>query len=327
MTSRIYNWGFVAAGGMARAMARDLSFVRNARVHSVFSRTRASMQQFSNEFSGCKIISFLEELLADPQVDIVYISSPNQLHYSQAKLALEAGEPVLCEKPFTLNAGQLAELIEIARSRNVFLMEAMWIRWLPIIVKLRQVLTDRVIGEPRLLKASFHAQLSSAPDGRIYNLAMGGGSLLDLGIYPISFASLVFGGQPEEIVSHAKIGSTGVDEHFGAVFHYPAGMALVSAGVDGSAIDDISIHGEAGSIRLERPWKLNQLTIEPKSGRSEKITLPMQGKGYAYQATEMLTCLDAGLLESSVMPLDESLQIMQTLDKLRSQWHLSFPDE
>jgi predicted dehydrogenase len=327
MSSRIYNWAFVAAGGMARVMARDLSFAPNARVHSVFSRTQASMQEFSKEFGGCKMFSSLQELLNDSQVDIVYISSPNHLHYPQARLALEAGKPVLCEKPFTLNAGQLAELIEIAKSQKAFLMEAMWIRWLPIVVKLRQVLADGVIGEPHLLKASFHAQLSSVPEGRIYNLAMGGGSLLDLGIYPISFASMIFRQQPEEIASQAKIGQTGIDEHFGAVFHYPDGMALVSAGVDGSAIDDISIHGSAGSLRLEHPWKLSQLIVEPREGRSETITLPLQGKGYSYQATEMMACLDAGLLESPLMPLEESLQIMRTLDSLRIQWRLSFPGE
>jgi predicted dehydrogenase len=327
MSSRIYNWAFVAAGGMARVMARDLSFASNTRVHSVFSRTQASMQEFSKEFGGCRMFSSIDELLADSQVDIVYISSPNHLHYPQAKLALEAGKPVLCEKPFTLNAGQLAELIEIARSQKTFLMEAMWIRWLPIVVKLRQVLADGVIGELHLLKASFHARLSSAPEGRIYNLAMGGGSLLDLGIYPISFASMIFGQQPEEIASHAKIGPTGIDEHFGAIFHYPGGMALVSAGVDVSAIDDISIHGSAGSIRVEHPWKLRQLIIEPREGRSETITLPLKGKGYSYQAEEVMACLDEELLESPRMQLEESLQIMRTLDSLRSQWGLTFPGE
>ena len=327
MPKQIYNWAFVAAGRMAGSMANDLTLLPNARIYSVFSRTRESMLDFSRSFGGCKMFLSLEEILADPEVDIVYISSPNHLHFPQTKLALEAGKPVLCEKPFTLNALQLAELIEIARAKRVFLMEAMWIRWLPIVVRLRELIAEDIIGVPRLLKASFHAQLSPNPDGRIYNLAMGGGSLLDLGIYPISFASLVFHNQPKEIVSAAHIGPTGIDENFGAVFQYDNGIALVSAGVDGAFRDDISIHGFAGSIRIGHPWKLSRIIIGPREGESETITLPMEGKGYSYQAEEVMRCLDAGLLESQVMPLDESLQIMQTLDRLRNQWRLVFPGE
>jgi predicted dehydrogenase len=192
---------------------RDLSFASNARVHSVFSRTQASMQEFSKEFGGCKMFSSIDELLADSQVDIVYISSPNHLHYPQAKLALETGKPVLCEKPFTLNAGQLAELIDIAKSQKAFLMEAMWIRWLPIVVKLRQVLTDGVIGE-------LHFWLVFVlgfplPDGRIYNLAMGGG-LTGAWHLPNFIRVDDFRAQPEEIASPS--GQTGIDEHFGAIF-------------------------------------------------------------------------------------------------------------
>lgn len=326
MTKQIYNWAFVAAGKMAKAMANDLSFLPNAHIHSVFSRTQESSQDFSKSF-GCQMRSSLEEMLADPEVDMVYISSPNHLHFAQAKIALESGKPVFCEKPFTLNALQLAELIEIARAKRVFLMEAMWVRWLPIVVRLREILADDAIGEPRLLKASFHAHLSPNPIGRIYNLAMGGGSLLDLGIYPISFASMIFGQQPTEIASVVHIGPTGIDEHFGAAFQYVQGMALVSAGVDGVAQDDISIHGSTGSIRIHHPWKLGSMTIEPREGDAETITLVQQGRGYSYQAAEVMRCLDAELLESPVMPLNESLQIMQTLDRLRNQWDLVFPGE
>jgi predicted dehydrogenase len=193
---------------------------------------------------------------------------------------------------------------------------------------MRELLASQEIGEPRLLKASFHARLSSDPERRIYNLAMGGGSLLDLGIYPISFASLVFGKQPADIVSTSHIGKTGIDEHFGAIFKYDNNeMAIVSAGVDGRYRDDISIHGSTASIRLENPWKFSRLHLDPQEGERKTITLPLQGGGYSYQAAEVMRCLDASLLESPVMPLDESLAIMQTLDQLRAQWKLVFPNE
>lgn len=327
MADKIYSWAFVGAGGMAHAMARDLAAEPRARIHSVYSRTARSAKAFAAANGECKTCASLEELIADPGVDVVYINSPNNWHYSQTKLALEAGKAVLCEKPFTLNADELSELIEIARQRKTFLMEAMWVRYLPMVVKLRELLSAKSLGEIRLVRAWFHLQLPVVPEGRIYNLAMGGGSLLDVGIYPISFASMVMGGPPAAIGSQAKIGSTGVDENFGAVFHYEDGrMATVSAGVDGSYAEDVVIHGSQGSLRTP-PWKFSRFTLEKKTGEVETVELPAAGGGYVYQAQEVIRCLDAGLLESPVMPLDESLAIMQTLDSLRAQWGLSFPGE
>lgn len=328
MNSRIYNWGFVAAGGMARHQARDLVSSR-ATIHGVFSRTQESAAAFVAEFGG-QNYGTLEQMLADPAIDVVYISSPNQLHYPQAKLALEAGKAVLCEKPFTLNARQLSDLIRIARSRKVFLMEAMWIRCLPIILKLREVLQANTIGEIRLARAAFHLELPFDPTGRIYNLEMGGGSLLDLGIYPISFISMLFGAQPDQIVSHAQMTETRVDAHFGSVFHYPNGaMAAVSAGVDGLFVEDIVIQGTLGKIVVSghRGWKLSSFSLQVRDRDAELIELPHLGTGYLYQAEEVMRCLDEGKPESPVMPLDESLGIMQTMDKLRGQWNLVYPGE
>jgi dihydrodiol dehydrogenase / D-xylose 1-dehydrogenase (NADP) len=326
---KTYNWGFVAAGAMARNQARDLIESPRAKIYGVYSRTQQSADAFASEFGG-KVYSTLEELVADSAIDIVYISPPNQLHYPQAKLALEAGKAVLCEKPFTLNARQLAELIEIARSRKVFLMEAMWIRYLPVILKLRELLGNKVIGEIKLARAAFHLDLPINPSGRIYNPALGGGSLLDLGIYPISFVSMLLGAAPEKIASYAEMTETGVDAHFGAIFHYTNGaMASVSAGIDGQYVEDIVIHGTRGKIIVlgHRWWKLSALSVQMPNLDAETIELPHLGSGYLYQAEEVMRCLDNGELESPAMPLDESLGIMQTMDRLRSQWMFAFPGE
>lgn len=328
-SQKIYNWGFVAAGAMARNQARDLIESPRAKIQSVYSRTQQSAEAFAIEFGG-QVYSTLEAMLADPAIDIVYISSPNQLHYPQAKQALQAGKAVLCEKPFTLSSRQLAELIEIARRRKVFLMEAMWIRYLPIIIKLREILDKDTIGEIKLARAAFHLDLPINPTGRIYNIELGGGSLLDLGIYPISFVSMLYGAQPDEIVSHAQMTETGVDAHFGAVFHYPnGGMASVSAGVDGQYVEDIAIQGTRGKVVVQghRWWKLSTLSVQTPNQDAETIELPHLGSGYLYQAEEVMRCLDNGELESPAMPLNESLAIMQTMDRLRSQWQLSFPGE
>jgi dihydrodiol dehydrogenase / D-xylose 1-dehydrogenase (NADP) len=326
---KTYNWGFVAAGAMARNQARDLAESPRAKIYGVFSRTQQSADAFSNEF-GSRTFSTLEEMLADLTIDIVYISSPNQLHYPQAKQALEAGKAVLCEKPFTLNGRQLADLIEIARRRKVFLMEAMWIRYLPVIVKLRQILDQGAFGEIKLARAAFHLDLPVNPTGRIYNPDLGGGSLLDLGIYPISFVSMLLGAAPDQIVSHAQMTATGVDAHFGAVFHYVNGsMASVSAGIDGQYVEDIVIQGTRGKIVIlgHRWWKLSTLSLQLPDRDPETIELPHIGSGYLYQAEEVMRCLDNGEFESPVMPLAESLAIMQTMDRLRLQWKFAFPAE
>jgi dihydrodiol dehydrogenase / D-xylose 1-dehydrogenase (NADP) len=329
-TEKTYNWGFVAAGGMARNQARDLLQSTRNKIYAVQSRTEESSRAFAKEFGG-KVYLTLEEMLADPQIDIIYVSSPNQLHHPQTKLALQAGKAVLCEKPFTLNAVELADLIATAREHKVLLKEAMWIRTLPVIVKLRQMLAAGAIGELRQSHASFHIDLPYNPAGRIYNLAMGGGSLLDVGIYPMAFTSMLFGGeQPTEIVSQAELAPTGVDKHFGAVFSYPGGrMAHVSSGVDGLFPEDIVAHGTAGKlvVSAHKWWKLSRFSIQHGDAAPEIIDMPYPGGGYLYQAEEMARCLDEGLLESPAITLAESLAIMTTLDRLRNQWGLIYPGE
>lgn len=328
MAEKQYRWGFVGAGWMARAMAEDLAFVGRAAVHSVVAQTDASAKAFGRDF-GARACASLEELVGDEDVDVVYVNTPNHLHYPQAKAALEAGKAVLCEKPFTLNARELEELIQIAREKKLFLMEAMWVRFLPAVVRLREDLAAGAIGEPFWLRANFHTRASVEASNRFYNLAMGGGALLDLGIYPISFVSMVMGGQPKKIQTAAQIGETGVDEHFAAVFQYEEGaMASISAGFDGFFKDDVLIVGRQGRIGAERVdgWALERYQIE-RDDKVEAVEVRRLGRGYGYQAEEVVRCLDAGSLESEVMPLDESLAIMDTLDRMREDWGMVFPGE
>lgn len=322
------RWGFVGAGWMARAMAADLAAVPGCRVYSVTARSRQSAEDFGRQ-AEAKVASSLESLLEDDELDLVYITSPNHLHFSQAKLALEAGKPVLCEKPFTLNAPQLAELVDLARTRGLFLMEAMWVRFLPAVVRLHSLVAEGRIGDPTWLQASFHSKPPREPGNRFYNLGMGGGALLDLGVYPISFASMVFGGPPQHVTSSVRLSETGVDERFGALFEYVGGgRAALSAGFGGYFEDQIVLQGTQGQIRIPRfeGWKLDRLFVDTQ-GAVEELREPIDGRGYGYQAAEVVRCLEAGLLESLSMPLDESLTIMKTLDNLRAQWGMAFPGE
>lgn len=321
------RWGFVGAGWMAYAMARDVAKLRGHRIHSIYSRSEGSRQQFGRDFRA-EVHASLESLLADDQFDLVYINTPNQLHYPQVKQALEAGKPVLCEKPFTLNAAQLGELIALARSRRLFLMEAMWVRYLPAMVRLRELLDEGTIGELTWMQASFHSKPEVDPNNRFFDPGLGGGALLDLGIYPISFASMVLG-KPKRIVSSARLAPTGVDEGFAAIFEYASGArANVSAGFGGYFEDEIVLQGTQGHLRVQRHggWKAARLVLEQVQ-RNRNLRFPLQARGYGYQALEAGRCLAQGKLESDIMPLDESLTIMETLDALRAQWGMRFPGE
>jgi predicted dehydrogenase len=285
---------------------------------------------FARQFGG-QTYDSLEAMLADVSIDVVYVSSPNNLHYLQTKAALEAGKPVLCEKTFTLSAAQLENLIAIARSKALFLMEAMWVRWLPVDVRLRQLLAEGAIGRPLQLQASFFSRPPIAADNRFYSPALGGGALLDLGIYPISFASMVFGRQPVSIQTTASLAETGVDQRFAAIFDYGDGcLAQVAAGFEQRMQSDIYILGSGGSVTIpldQGGWRRNRLLLTDAKGKTKTLRLPYKGSGYGYQAAEVVRCLKAGLLESEVMPLDESLGMMRTLDALRAQWGMRLPGE
>jgi predicted dehydrogenase len=250
------------------------------------------------------------------------------VHHPAAKLCLEAGKAVLCEKPFTVNAAEAAELIELARSRNVFLMEAMWTRFLPAFVKLRELLADRTIGEPRLLTADFGFEHNGGPEHRLFNPHLGGGALLDVGIYVCSLASMVFG-RPARIQSLANLGETGVDELAAITFEYDTGaIAQLNCAVRLNTPNEAMIAGTHGMIRMPAYWwKGEQLTVHCPGQPVETIDLPMSGNGYNYEAAEVMRCLRAGEIESLVMPHAETLAQIETLDAIRAQWGLEYPTE
>lgn len=326
--SKTYRWGIVGAGGMAQALAADLVYAPGCEVGGVFSRTPEAAQALARRFGG-RAYASLDALLADASIDLIYIASPNPLHYPQARAALQAGKPVLCEKPFTLNAIQLQDLIGLAGRQGLFLMEAMWTRWLPLQVRLRQLLAEGAVGQPMQLQAGFHSRPPAAADNRFYSPRLGGGALLDLGVYPLSLASQIFG-KPAEVISSVQLAATGVDEYFAAEFRYLSGAsAQLSAGFDGVRRQDIVLLGSQGELQItldQGGWKQRQLSLS-RNGRREIIDLPYLGNGYSYQAAEVLRCLEAGLTESETMPLAESLAILQTMDGLRAKWGLRYPGE
>ncbi|HJZ48053.1 MAG TPA: Gfo/Idh/MocA family oxidoreductase [Roseiflexaceae bacterium] len=322
------RWGILGTGNIASQFARGLAALDDAELVAVGSRTAGSAQAFGERFKVPHRHDSYEALANNPDVDAVYVATPHTLHKDNTLLSLRAGKAVLCEKPFAINAGQAESMIATARERGVFLMEAMWTRFLPHMVRLRELLTAQAIGELRMLQADFGFRTSFNPHSRLFDLALGGGALLDVGIYTVSLASMVFG-SPERVTSMAHLGATGVDEQSAMIFGYSGGqLALLSQAIRTNSPHEALFLGTAGKIRVHTSWwKAAPMTLSVDGRPDELIEVPAVGNGYNYEAAEVSRCLREGRGESSVMPLDETLAIMRTLDEVRAQWGLRYPDE
>jgi predicted dehydrogenase len=322
------RWGILGTGWMANEFALGLKHLSDAELVAVGSRTRESAQRFAEQHAVPRRHASYQALTSDPDVDVIYVATPNPLHKEHAVLCLESGKPVLCEKPFALNAHEAEHVIQVAREKKLFLMEAMWSRFFPLMTRLRQMLADGVIGDVQMLVADLSIHFDFDPADRRYSPALGGGALLDLGVYLVSFASMIMG-SPAEITSLAHMGRTSVDEQAGIVLRYDQGQVgtlYTSLRVD-SPVEAI-VMGTRGQIRLH-PWWIrpSKLTLSPAGEETTTVEMPYEGNGYQFEAAEVMACLRADKLESDLMPLDETLAIMQTLDAIRAQWGLTYPTE
>ena len=328
MEEKIIKWGILGTGAIASAFARDLVFAKNTEKTAVGSRTKESADKFAAEHGVSTAYGSYEELVEDPNVDAIYVATPHPFHKENVLSCLRAGKAVLCEKPFTINSGELEEIIRFARDRKLFLMEAMWTRFLPPIVKVREWIDSGKIGEVLLVKADFGFRAPWNPEGRLLNPALGGGALLDVGIYPVTFASMIFGTNPEKILSTAHIGETGVDEQFSILMSYPSGKtATLNGALRVGLTNEAYIHGTEGSIRIPSFHSAKSATLYQDGVELETFNDDRQFAGYAFEIEEVGKCLSQGLLESSVVPLDESLKIMNLMDEIRGQWGLIYPFE
>lgn len=322
------RWGILGTGAIAKQFATGLQSLPDAQLIAVGSRTAESAEHFAGRFNIPHKHASYAALAADPEVDAIYVATPHSLHRDMTELCLRHDKPVLCEKPFAINAHEAESMIRLARERGLFLMEAMWTRFLPLMVQLREILAAGVIGELRMLTSDFGFRTNVNPRSRLFDLALGGGALLDVGVYPISLASMLFG-VPERIVSMADLGETGVDEQAGIVLGYTgAKMALLATAIRTQTPMETLIMGSAGSIRIHSPsWCPTKMTITSADDEAQLIEIPYSGNGYNYEAAEVASCLRSGLSESPIMPLDETREIMRTLDAVRAQWNLRYPME
>ncbi len=323
-----FGWGILGAGNIARKFAADLAFAPGARLAAVGSRDAARAAEFAGETGAGRAHGNYGDLVADPDVEAVYVATRHPDHAAAALLCLEAGKPVLVEKPFTLNAPQARRVVAAARGRGLFCMEAMWTRFFPVMGAVRAALAGGAIGEPRMVLAHFGYRGPWDPRRRHLNPDDGGGALLDVGIYPVSLASMVLG-PVRKVCGLAHLGETGVDEQSAIVLGHDGGrLASLTCAVRTDTPHHADILGTGGRIRIHAPWwRPNRYTLCRPDGPDEDVEIPHGGAGYQFQVIEAMRCVRAGLVESPVMPLDESVRLMEVLDECRARWGLMYPGE
>ena len=323
-----FRWGIIGTGGIASAFATDLTLLPTVEIVAVGSRTQDGADSFGDRFAIPHRHASYEALANDPDIDAVYVATPHPAHFACTLLAIRAGKAVLVEKPFTLNGGEARELVAKARARGIFLMEAMWTRFLPHVVRIRQLIADNRLGEIRSLTADFGEHFAEDAAHRSYAPALGGGALLDLGVYPLSFASMLFG-RPDKITARSHPAFTGVDSQTSVILEYAGGrQAVLFTTLEGRTSNRASINGRDARIEIAGDFFApTTFQLIERDGVTEVHSIAHVGRGLRHQAAEVARCVHAGHTESPWMPLDESLAIMDTLDEIRRQIGLQYPTE
>ncbi len=326
--NKTFRWGIIGTGGIARAFALDLQRLPDHKIEAVGSRSTQKGHAFAAEFADCTSYGSYEEVVADPKIDAIYVATPHPSHVSNTLLALGAGKPVLCEKPFAVNAIEAKLMIDTAREKNLALMEAMWTRFLPHIKKVRQILSEGTIGEIICVEADHGQRLAALQIPRLMLPEFAGGALLDLGIYPVSFAHMVLG-VPAKVTASAAFSPEGVDSQTAAIFDYDSGaQAILSSNMISKTPCRAVISGTLGRIEIDRTfYSPAPMRVVLNDDSATDYPSEYQGHGLREQAIEFATLVRGGKTESSQMTLDETLNIMKSMDEIRRLIKLKFPFE
>ena len=322
------RWGILGTGRIAGKFAVALNYLEDAELYGVASRSEEKAANFSMEYSVSKQFHDYESLAADPDIDVVYIATPHSLHRDNCLMCLGHGKAVLCEKPFTINAMEAVTVIDFARKRQLFLMEAMWTRFIPAAIKFKELIEDNVIGDIQYLFAGGAILPDFDPDFYVFRKELGGGVLLDAGVYLVSLASWLLG-FPDRIQSAAKLSGRGVDDHDAILLEYNSGaIAGMYVSMRTKSRPDITVLGSKGKIYVHPPlFCPSRITLSLFDAEETEITLPIESNGYQFEIMEVNRCLREGKTESDVMPLDETLEIMRMMDGIREQIGLKYPME
>jgi len=347
--SKMYKWGILGAARIANKFAEGLKVLPNAEKYAVAARSLERAEAFKEKHDFVKAFGSYEEMLADPELDIVYIATINNLHFEHAMMCLDAGKAVLCEKPFASNRLQVEQMVNRAREKKVFLMEALWTRFIPSMIQLKAQVEEGAIGRPVLLQCNFGYILPFDPTNRFYDPALGGGTIPDIGIYPIFTAMYLFG-KPESIEVMSVPAPTTIDKTTSILFkHKKKEISLLASSVETNLDNEARVYGEGGYLKLHAkfhmPTRLTLYTNDEQeakiplikkigrkikqklhinNGQGKEIPLNFVGNGFNYEAAEVMDCLDKGLMESPNLPHNFSLDLMQVLDEVSRKAQESF---
>lgn len=323
------KWGIIGAGNISSSFATALNSLEEAEIIGVAARDVKRAKEFCAKYHGKRAYGSYEDLAKDPEIQVVYIGTLHPSHYENAKLCIEHGKSVLCEKPFTLNAKTSKELMDLAKEKNVFLMEAMWTKFLPVTKKVKEWIDTGKIGNLQYIRAAFGINLENEEDHRLFQLENGGGALLDLGIYPITYAIHMIGALPIQVKSSVIIGASKTDELNTVIMKFENDViANVASSSTATVGTDAMIIGNQGKIRVPNFWYAQEAFLEDLEGNLiDHYEEPHQTNGYEYEAMEVMKCIKLGKLESDIVPHKHTLDIMCIMDSLRREWGLIYPGE
>lgn len=321
------RFGILGAGGIAGRFMRDFHQAKDAQMQAVASRDMARARAFAQKWEIPTALDSYEALCQDPQVDVVYVATPHPMHLEHAMLAMRAGKHVLVEKPAGINAAEFEQMTACALENGVFLMEAMWTRFFPGTIQVRELLRGGEIGELRGMQASFSASIPENPPERLLALELGGGGLLDLGPYPIQYALDMFAAKPVRYQGYARTADTGVDTLCAINVEFPQGLAALMCGLEADAQPDATLMGTEGSIYVPDFYHPRRLHVRKRGEIERVMTFPYEEEGYAYEVQHVCECVRKGMTQSDLMPWSDSLEGLRIMDGLRADWGIRYPQE
>ena len=324
MTENGLRWGILGAGGIAKQQVSDMK-QHGFDIVAVAARDLAKAQAWADEMGVPTAYGSYEELAADPGIDAIYVATIHPAHAEGARIALEGGKHVLVEKPFTMDAAEARSIVELAASKNLVILEAMWTRWLPHMVRIREILAEGLLGDVRVVLAD-HDQNNGGND-RMRLLELGGGALLDLGIYPVSFAWDVLGA-PSSVQASGTLTEAGVDQETAIILGYPSGAhAVLQTQMTGTGPNRAAIVGTLGRIEIEPVWYnvVPFTRYDADNEVVERFDETVEGRGMHFQAAELERIVASGRLEGDILPPSETIAIMETLDTVRRIIGLTYP--
>ncbi len=323
----MFNWAIIAPGRIAQRFAKGLEAVEKANLYAVGSSNLERANEFAEKFNADRTFDSYADLANDPNVDAIYIANPHRFHFETALLCLQAGKPVLCEKPLTVNKKQAQTLIDTAKENNVFLMEALWSRFLPVWVQVKNWLAEGRIGEVKILSSMFGFNIPRDQADRLLNPELAGGVLLDMGVYNCSMSQFVMGSNPVSYTIEGYVGETGVDERVSATLNYGNNrISQFTCNFQADTNNEFVIYGTKGKIVVHQHfWDTTQASLYVEDKLVETFNQPFLASGFEYQIMEVMKCLEAGKIESDIISWSDTLTTMELMDSMLDDLGVKYP--